>query len=267
MDMHSDYSLHYTDLKQKLPGSFMHDGTQPMMIAYQSWPPSSPWPTPAPTPPTPTPAPTPPVPKHEGNCTIEEGVDYHGGDIDRQPCPNVSKCADQCERKKGCNYYTWYINDKEAKGGRCDMKDTYDRKLSSQQNHIGGACTKSQVQAPVSPIAWVPFSSATDTIGISKCGIDDFQLWHTAPVQCDGAYALLGEVGADQAISKWIPVSPKRFVGAMCNTGKLVVTVIGASGEVMSVAFADMKSGKVVVASCTFDSAVVRQAASDGTCV
>jgi hypothetical protein len=234
MDMLDDYSLGYTDLRQKLQTTTDTEA-QPPSIAYQSWPPVAPLST-----------------------------------------------------------------------------QTLTQQQQQQQQ-------QQQSTATATTVAWLPFSSSTDTIPINKCGIDDFQVgcvrysyctllysycthtvryctytvlilysyctptvpipysyqvWHTAPVMCDGAWALMGEVsvGSDPvSVAKWVPVAPKRFEAASCSAqGELGVTVKGAPGEIVGVAFADLKTGEVVTASCTLPAAADKAgeaiARSDGTC-
>ena len=163
----------------------------------------------------------------------------------------------------------------------------------------GNSSIASGADSPAVSRRWLPFSSdpakASDTVPLAACKLDDFQLWHTAPLQCGGAWALLGELG------KWVPVSPRRFTAVGCQGAAagsfeatapvgepaelrggraggapsgggvqaaaapvLVAELSGAAGETVVVSFTDLKGGAVVDVTCTLvgGTAAVK---SDGT--
>jgi len=104
---------------------------------------------------------------------------------------------------------------------------------------------------------------------LRACGRYDFQLWSVAPREASG-WALLGEVS-----TKWVAVSPARFVSVSASDDELAATIRGASGEAVEVAFAapptaDGGAGAVVTVTCVVPlggaARVVMPASGEGRC-
>jgi len=102
--------------------------------------------------------------------------------------------------------------------------------------------------------------SESKPITIPSCLYSDFQLWHTAPVLSNGI-SLLGEM------SKWVPISQQRIYSINISPNSVSVSIRGAAGEIVKLAFADAAK-KIGFVSCTLSSsgkAIV--VFPDGTCV
>jgi len=146
-----------------------------------------------------------------------------------------------------------------------DMKEAYELRYDDLKQKLGGThntgiAYQTHPAADLNSVGFIPFSSPTDGIPVKACALDDFQLWHTAPAQCDSTWALMGQ------LTKWVPASSRRFTATSCTEGSLVVSVSGAAGEAVDVSFASLKNGGVVVAHCTLGYDGTAKAKSDSTC-
>ncbi len=81
---------------------------------------------------------------------------------------------------------------------------------------------------------------------LKKCEKFDFQLYNIVPRESNG-WALLGEQ------SKWISVSPNRFLEVTSTDESLDAIVQGTPGETVTVSFAD-PNNKIVTVDCVFSS-------------
>jgi len=104
-----------------------------------------------------------------------------------------------------------------------------------------------------------PFDAA-HPIPLLACGVDDFQLWHTAPVHASG-WAFLGE------LTKYVPVSETRVASVSVMGTDLLVHVVGEAGEVVPLTFWEQATGGSTTVSCVLDAAGEATAAMPyGTC-
>merc|ERR1711968_92510 len=96
---------------------------------------------------------------------------------------------------------------------------------------------------------------------LESCGTLDFQVFHIAPVLrlASASWTVLGE------LSKWVPMSPQRFVSVSSTDSSLEVHIKGAVGESVDVWFAG-PADKMVKVNCQLldsGSAVVRMPAAE----
>jgi hypothetical protein len=104
-----------------------------------------------------------------------------------------------------------------------------------------------------------PFDAA-HPIPLLACGVDDFQLWHTAPVHASG-WAFLGE------LTKYVPVSAIRVASVSVMGTDLLVHVTGEAGEAVPLTFWEQATGQVTTLSCVLGAAGEATAAMPyGTC-
>jgi hypothetical protein len=87
----------------------------------------------------------------------------------------------------------------------------------------------------------------------------DFQTWTIAPVEAIGGWAFLGE------INKWTAVSAARFIGIDAFETGMLVRAVGASGEIVTVAFVD-PHGSIVKVACVIGDAQSVDIGSDSSC-
>ena len=80
-------------------------------------------------------------------------------------------------------------------------------------------------------------------IPLTRCGLADFQVWHTAPLFANG-WALLGD------LSKYVPVAEARFADIAADSAGVSVSVSGAAGERVPVAFYDAATGVTTTVLC-----------------
>lgn len=93
---------------------------------------------------------------------------------------------------------------------------------------------------------------------ILQCGQSDFQLYLLAPILSNG-WTFFGEV------SKWVSVSSCRFTSMEVHVYGITVKAIGASNEVVTVAFMDPLDSYFEV-SCEIDSKGTVFISSSGSC-
>eukprot|EP01061_Rhynchopus_euleeides_P007092 TRINITY_DN1606_c0_g1_i4.p1 TRINITY_DN1606_c0_g1~~TRINITY_DN1606_c0_g1_i4.p1 ORF type:complete len:755 (+),score=302.52 TRINITY_DN1606_c0_g1_i4:45-2309(+) len=130
--------------------------------------------------------------------------------------------------------------------------------LELEAGHVRGE-TVAYTQDPVGETGLTvgAFSDAAP-MGLKKSESDvAFWLHYTAPVQTNG-WALLGEM------SKWVPVSAKRFTAVSVSGSDLVATCAGSAGESITVSFA--KDGKATATTCTFAGNTLT-VSSNGSCM
>jgi hypothetical protein len=69
-------------------------------------------------------------------------------------------------------------------------------------------------------------------VALAPCGLDDFALWHTAPLLGPSGFALLGE------LAKWVPVSEARFFDVGADADGAHASLRGQPGEAVDVTWA-----------------------------
>ena len=104
-----------------------------------------------------------------------------------------------------------------------------------------------------------PFDAA-HPIALAPCGLEDFQLVHTAPVWPNG-WALLGD------LTKYVPVADARFANAFADGNGASVDVRGSAGEVVPVTFYNTATSTPTTVACTLpDAGVATAAVPAATC-
>lgn len=101
------------------------------------------------------------------------------------------------------------------------------------------------------------FDDATP-LTVEPCGLEDFAVWHTAPLF--GTWALLGD------LSKFVPVAEMRFSNLQVTATGASVDVTGSPGETVPVTFWSTATNATVVAVCVLDDAERATATTDGVC-
>ncbi|KAI8505567.1 hypothetical protein Bbelb_167560 [Branchiostoma belcheri] len=102
---------------------------------------------------------------------------------------------------------------------------------------------------PLTP-SMMPFGTADENLQLKQCGKDDFAVWYTSPFLILGNQTamIIGET------DKWVPMSPQRVKNILMYGNNVVLSLTGAPGETVTMAFTVGVKGLVEI-SCVLSEA------------